>query len=388
MNTYEEFPAPKATHTSLNASGSSGPMRKTPKSVHRIFPDGASDIVLSGCIAVVYGPTSSFRLVREEGLLPGFRIRPDAARTVFGVSPLELSGDPISFSSLWGRHGSEFERRLGEVWTTRISSQTLADFLAERVVYAADPNHSVLAAIDRINRVPETPLKTLVREIGLSERQLRRRFEDHVGLGIKRYARVSSVSAPSRRDAAISTKFGTWNARLGAPSQTELMVEPLRHRQTKGAETDMLDLTPPRHVSTDSGRLPRRNLRPENFWRGERLGGQDFGVSSPPSTLGPSFPGTKLPGDFLTNARVPSNIPPLVEGLRKAGCLKNERTPLRVYPEACTKCLLNDNFQRSCAVVRATHFNYFRDGKPAAFACGLPHLTGRRPQRRNLHCPP
>ena len=28
------------------------------------------------------------------------------------------------------------------------------------------------------------------------------------------------------------------------------MVEPLRHRQTKGAETDMLSLTPPRHVST------------------------------------------------------------------------------------------------------------------------------------------
>ena len=27
-------------------------------------------------------------------------------------------------------------------------------------------------------------------------------------------------------------------------------AEPLRHRQTKGAETDMLDLTPPRHVST------------------------------------------------------------------------------------------------------------------------------------------
>ena len=34
------------------------------------------------------------------------------------------------------------------------------------------------------------------------------------------------------------------------------MVEPLRHRQTKGAETDMLDLTPPRHVST----LPIRDI--------------------------------------------------------------------------------------------------------------------------------
>ena len=28
------------------------------------------------------------------------------------------------------------------------------------------------------------------------------------------------------------------------------MVEPLRHRQTKGAETDMFDLQLPRHIST------------------------------------------------------------------------------------------------------------------------------------------
>jgi len=28
------------------------------------------------------------------------------------------------------------------------------------------------------------------------------------------------------------------------------MDEPLRHRQTKGAETDMLGLTPPRHIPT------------------------------------------------------------------------------------------------------------------------------------------
>jgi hypothetical protein len=28
------------------------------------------------------------------------------------------------------------------------------------------------------------------------------------------------------------------------------MVEPLRHRQTKGAETDMFDLKKPRHIST------------------------------------------------------------------------------------------------------------------------------------------
>src|SRR5438270_11892577 len=42
-----------------------------------------------------------------------------------------------------------------------------------------------------------------------------------------------------------------------------VMADPLRHRQTKGAATDMVDLTPPRHIPTlpraDPGRLSRRN---------------------------------------------------------------------------------------------------------------------------------
>jgi hypothetical protein len=42
------------------------------------------------------------------------------------------------------------------------------------------------------------------------------------------------------------------------------MAEPLRHRQTKGAETDMFYLTPPRHIST----LPI--LLQKSFWGGER----------------------------------------------------------------------------------------------------------------------
>src|SRR5208282_327014 len=50
-------------------------------------------------------------------------------------------------------------------------------------------------------------------------------------------------------------------------------VEPLRHRQTKGAETDMLSLTSPRHISTlreaeDAG--PSKALRPT---RAHKVGG-------------------------------------------------------------------------------------------------------------------
>jgi len=49
------------------------------------------------------------------------------------------------------------------------------------------------------------------------------------------------------------------------------MVEPLRHRQTKGAVTDMFDLKPPRHTST----LPNSDITP---------GGQDSGnLRGPPN---------------------------------------------------------------------------------------------------------
>src|SRR6266404_3905265 len=44
------------------------------------------------------------------------------------------------------------------------------------------------------------------------------------------------------------------------------MAEPLRHRQTKGAETDMPSLPPPRHIPTlpmdNASILSRRDVRP------------------------------------------------------------------------------------------------------------------------------
>jgi hypothetical protein len=43
------------------------------------------------------------------------------------------------------------------------------------------------------------------------------------------------------------------------------MVEPLRHRQTKGAETDMPGLPPPRHIPTllpsETGQIATGNGR-------------------------------------------------------------------------------------------------------------------------------
>src|SRR5271166_4478375 len=50
------------------------------------------------------------------------------------------------------------------------------------------------------------------------------------------------------------------------------MVEPLRHRQTKGAETDMLSLTSPRHISTlPTPVIPKAQMAVILRRRGERV---------------------------------------------------------------------------------------------------------------------
>jgi hypothetical protein len=48
------------------------------------------------------------------------------------------------------------------------------------------------------------------------------------------------------------------------------MGEPLRHRQTKEAATDMFSLQPPRHISTLPKPLVRGNAAPCLLWKEKR----------------------------------------------------------------------------------------------------------------------
>jgi cytochrome b561 len=67
------------------------------------------------------------------------------------------------------------------------------------------------------------------------------------------------------------------------------MVEPLRHRQTKGAETDMLGLTPPRHTPT----LPFSFVTTVLGWAGTNAYGDPvslFGLFDFPTILGKDQP--------------------------------------------------------------------------------------------------
>jgi len=78
------------------------------------------------------------------------------------------------------------------------------------------------------------------------------------------------------------------------------MVEPLRHRQTKGAATDMFYLTPPRHIST----LPKSDLTaPRRHFRSSaRTGHHHVGQSPDLGVCSPSLAGELKPSKVAASS--------------------------------------------------------------------------------------
>ena len=178
---YRELvpPPEAATHVacawSLRAGG--GP----------VLPDGVADVVLAAGRLTVVGPATG---VIAPGLAPGepvlgVRFRVGAAGAALGVPADELRDRAIPASELWGRDWQD---------------HTLANVEAH-----ADPLAALLAAVsgrvrgatfDRAVRAGALAtargarVSALAGDLGLSERQLRRRFAAAVGYGPKTLARV------------------------------------------------------------------------------------------------------------------------------------------------------------------------------------------------------
>src|ERR1700693_1119444 len=95
------------------------------------------------------------------------------------------------------------------------------------------------------------------------------------------------------------------------------MVAPLRHRQTKEAETDMFDLQPPRHISTlhiAAQKPMQRNVR---SWWCKRTCERQRGSRVMPSRPGEFHP-EPLTDPDLTLSRHPARatarrLPPSIE---------------------------------------------------------------------------
>jgi AraC-like DNA-binding protein len=136
------------------------------------------------------------------------RLAPGAARPLLGVPAVDLVGRTVSLDVLPGEGAGRLARELR--W---LEPEEAVDHLAavvpERLAGAADGSRTrlVRAGVDamsvRTGHVPG-PVRTVARELAVSERQLRNLFAEGVGLSPKHYARINRVRAVLAHAAELS----------------------------------------------------------------------------------------------------------------------------------------------------------------------------------------
>ena len=152
-----------------------------------VLPDGGADIIWSaGGPALVAGPDTAARVVpvAPRTVIVGARFNPGAGGAALGLPLSELRDASTWLAELRPELGD----RLGPDLTPHAALDQLAALVA-RLVAAGPPDPAVRAAARRLAQ-PRTRVETLASNLGLSERQLRRRCQAAVGYGPKTLQRV------------------------------------------------------------------------------------------------------------------------------------------------------------------------------------------------------
>lgn len=149
-----------------------------------VLPDACADIVFESGRLVVAGPATAAKLAAATPGQPrcGVRFRTGSAGAALGVPADVLRDHGPALDELWGAEARRLQDRVAAAPTVEAAAAALLRGLAGRLPGPRDGD-PLVRAIVRAQPKGVRPLYVRAREIGLSERQLRRRFERAVGYG-------------------------------------------------------------------------------------------------------------------------------------------------------------------------------------------------------------
>ena len=191
-STYRELPPPPvlADHVEclwVHRIGDGGDTYHQP-----VLPDGRVDVVVVGDQALLAGPASRPTTVHlvPGTLTVGVRFRPGAAPSLVGTSAADLRDRDLALDDVWGRAGAALADRslAADGWRDRLA--VVVDGLAGRLDRARPLDPVGLGIAGELAEQPGRPLAVVAGDVGLSERQLRRRVEDAVGYPPRLLARI------------------------------------------------------------------------------------------------------------------------------------------------------------------------------------------------------
>jgi len=155
----------------------------------RVLPDGCIDVVrVAGAGTQIVGAnTTAFVVELSEGAgVVGARLRPGAAPALLGVAGEAVRDVRVPIADVWGSEGARLAATLDE---HEVPGDGLRAALIARAARAERPDPLVREAVRRLAG-PGVAVAQLAGELGLSDRQLRRRMSAAVGYCPKRLARV------------------------------------------------------------------------------------------------------------------------------------------------------------------------------------------------------
>jgi AraC-like DNA-binding protein len=157
---------------------------------HRVLPDACVDVVwVDDDRLIVAGPTTGPALseVPAASVAMGVRFRVGAAGGALGVPASELLDAGVPLEDVWGAEAARIAERVAAAPTPETRLIALAAEVGARLTPAVD--RLVRAAAAGAAR-PGARVDQLGAKLGITERQLRRRFADAVGYGPKTLQRV------------------------------------------------------------------------------------------------------------------------------------------------------------------------------------------------------
>jgi AraC-like DNA-binding protein len=196
---------------------------------HRVLPDGSLDIlfdVAAGDAAVIGVMTRAIVSDAAGAVdLVGVRFHPGEAASYLGVAARDTRDRALGLRDVCGAWGREIAERLAEA-APRDRAAVLDDALLARR-RRQPPDARVRAALAALGC--GAALGPVARDVAVSDRQLERLFDDHVGIGPKLFARVLRVQrVVAAIDAAapgVRVRWAELAAALGYADQAHLIRE-------------------------------------------------------------------------------------------------------------------------------------------------------------------
>jgi len=189
---YREVPPPEAFAQSVACLWMTGVEGSDAVSDGRILPDGCMDLVwIRGSGVMIAGPQTTF--VVRPGLRPliaiGARFRPGILPALLRQPAAEMVNQRVSLDAVDASLARRLEAGLDAARTPAQAMRALIRGLAGRLEGMSEPDAAIAEAASLLSR-PEMPVTAVASRVYVSERQLRRRFDEHVGYGPKMLQRV------------------------------------------------------------------------------------------------------------------------------------------------------------------------------------------------------